>query len=636
MASVTTVCTDKTGTLTTNDQRVVALQLPGAAAPAAVGAALVQLPAALRDLLALSVALNTSASLGFDAASGAVVRSGNKTECGLLAFADEHLGLGPEALSALRRRLTVLETRPFTSDRKRAAVLLQATPELAALLPAAAAVPGLAAPGARALLVMGGAEVVLQRCTRQLLPGGGADGGGADGGGGELAPLGETERDRLLGALPDGGLRVLALAYKPLRGGAGGGGEAAAERQEDDLALIALVGLRDPLRPEVPAAVAACARAGIAVRMLTGDNAATAAAVARAAGILPPPAAAGASNGDDARGAVMEGAAFRAAVTDAASGALDDDAFCALWPRLRVVARCSPGDKFLLVDALRQLRARGRLSEVVAMTGDGTNDAPSLAAADVGFAFASGTAIARGASDIQLLDDSFISVVKAVAWGRAVYANISRFLQFQLTASCVAVAAACGGALLSAESPLSSVQLLWLNMLLDSLGALALATEPPDAAALLAAPPVDAAAPLITPTMRRHILGQAAYQLAALAGLQALYYSGAVAGPGFAPSDDVARTLLFNSLVAMSLFNQLNCRRVADEPNVTTRLLAHPAFLAIVAGEAGLQALIVQNGGAAFSTVPLDAGQWAACVGLGASTLLVRRALVRPGGGGGG
>ncbi|KAG2422496.1 hypothetical protein HXX76_015965 [Chlamydomonas incerta] len=508
------------------------------------------------------------------------------------------------------------------------------------------------------------------------------------------------------------------------------------EYLEKDLVLVGLVGLQDPLRPEVPGAVAACSRAGITVRMVTGDNATTAACIAQQAGILPPAAdpahlvargaataaalvaaatsnpfptspssspstsspatstssPASASSSAPPTPLVLEGATFRRLVTSpdypgarlpipggggAAGGggggvapaAVNREAFLALWPRLRVLARCSPGDKFMLVTAVRQLREQGALEEVVAVTGDGTNDAPALTAADVGFCMASGTPIAKEAADILLLDSSFAPIVAAVAWGRNVYASVTRFLQFQLTANVVAVAVAVGGAVWLRASPLSAVQMLWVNLIMDSLASLALATEAPNES-MLTVPPNRPNDPLITPTVMKHIVGQSAFQLAALYGilaalqhyssygaaeLEAAYGAGGlqaaaaalfttpaahaaagaaaaataasgVVGGGMAPADT---TLVFNAFVCMQLFNQVNCRRVRDEPDVVEGLAAHPLFLGIVVAEAGLQAAIVQWGGDAFSTSPLSAAQWGLCLGLGAGVMAVREGLRR-------
>ncbi|EFJ47877.1 hypothetical protein VOLCADRAFT_60940 [Volvox carteri f. nagariensis] len=334
-------------------------------------------------------------------------------------------------------------------------------------------------------------------------------------------------------------------------------------------------------------------------------------------------------------------AAGSSAAAGAPAAAVDPAAFLALWPRLRVLARCSPGDKFMLVSALRQLREESRVDEVVAVTGDGTNDAPALTVADVGFAMNSGTPIAREAADILLLDSSFSSIVSAVAWGRSVYASVTRFLQFQLTANVVAVAVAAGGAIWLRYSPLSAVQMLWVNLIMDSLASLALATEAPTDA-MLDAPPNRPNDPLVTPTVLKHIIGQAAFQLTVLFGMlvalrhyggldgtaMAALFGGGGGGAAAAHSPHLLETtLVFNAFVQMQLFNQLNCRRVRDEFDVLEGLTAHPLFLAIVAGEAVMQYFIVQYGGEAFSTTPLTAAQWALCCGLGAASLGVRGLL---------
>ncbi|PNH12289.1 Plasma membrane calcium-transporting ATPase 2 [Tetrabaena socialis] len=303
------------------------------------------------------------------------------------------------------------------------------------------------------------------------------------------------------------------------------------------------------------------------------------------------------------------------------------------------------------------------LPAVVAVTGDGTNDAPALAAADVGFCMNSGTTIAKEAADILLLDCSFAPIVAAVAWGRNVYASVTRFLQFQLTANVVAVATAVGGAVWLHSSPLSAVQMLWVNLMIDSLASLALATEAPTDA-IMDTPPNRPNDPLVTPTVLKHIAGQTVFQLAVLYGILLMLHQhddGSTAatglmllgGPGelattaaagfstawLAPLLEPAAgagggaenllegTLVFNAFVQMQLFNQINCRRVRDEPNVLEGINDQPLFLAIVAGEAALQYIIVQYGGPAFGTTPLNAPQWALCVGLGAAVLLVRAGL---------
>jgi Ca2+ transporting ATPase len=192
----------------------------------------------------------------------------------------------------------------------------------------------------------------------------------------------------------------------------------------------------------------------------------------------------------------------------------------AVWPHLRVLARSSPSDKYALVTGIKASGGGpgGGARQVVAVTGDGTNDAPALKAADVGFAMGrTGTTIAKDASDILLLDDNFSSAVAAVRWGRNIHESIQKFLTFQLTVNIAAVSTACVAALLVGESPLTAVQMLWLNLIMDSLAGLALATDYPSDE-LLQRPPASADAPIITRRMRAHIATQAAYQLAVMVG----------------------------------------------------------------------------------------------------------------------
>ena len=380
------------------------------------------------------------------------------------------------------------------------------------------------------------------------------------------------------------------------------------------MTLVALVGISDPIRPEVPGAIAQCHRAGIDVKMLTGDNAVTAAAIAAQCGILLP----GFRRAGADEYAVMEGPQFRAAVLDA-EGRVRRDAFLEVWPRMRVLARCTPADKYTIVTAVR------------GFTGDGTNDAPALSAANVGFAMNSGTQVAKEAADIILMDDNFASTVSAALWGRNVYANVARFLQFQLTINAVAVLTAVGGALTSAESPLSAVQMLWVNLIMDSLASLALATEPPTDD-LLDLPPYSQDHQFVDPAtpMLKHILGQAVYQLGVVAWLL-VAAPGVLGVPAHVPGAgaSVHHTLVFNAFVLMQLFNQANARKIADSAGVWEGLCGASLFQIVLASELALQLGIVEWGGEAFSTQPLTAEQWAVCAGFGAGGLALREVLRR-------
>ncbi|KAJ3358849.1 hypothetical protein GGF32_009945 [Allomyces javanicus] len=351
------------------------------------------------------------------------------------------------------------------------------------------------------------------------------------------------------------------------------------------LVLLGVVGIEDPLRPGVTEAVDACQRAGVFVRMVTGDNLTTARAIAAKCGIY--------SKG----GIVMEGRAFRK---------LPRDQMDKVLPRLQVLARSSPLDKQVLVDRLKAL------GETVAVTGDGTNDGPALKMADVGFSMGiSGTEVAKEASSIILLDDNFSSIVKAMLWGRSVNDSVKKFLQFQLTVNITAVILTFITAVVSNEekSILTAVQLLWVNLIMDSLAALALATEPPQRE-LLDRHPDPKSAPLITYSMWKMVAGQAMFQI--VVNLLALYV-----GPLVVKDETVLRTVVFNSFIFLQIFNEINCRHLTNDLNVFRGIGNNKYFVAILLLTIILQVIIVELGGSAFHTVPLTLAQWLFCIGIG-------------------
>lgn len=653
-------------------------------------------PSVLR-LLCQGIDVNSTANVFLDH-KGRLQESGNRTEIALL-----QLSQALEVKSDVIRNsgMRILAQAPFTSERKRMTTVVALQQAVGSSLTsssstnsgsieaATAALPGtLSVGGANGehgvpltngknnddysstredlvsdeisqgrVFIKGAPEIVLDRCPWRL---------DSDGG---RVPLTQDDREALLSEFSGGGLRLLCLAYRDLPITDLGTSEgivslsdddscathnretSQVEALEQDFTLISLVALEDPLRPEATAAIAKCQRAGIQVKMLTGDNAGTAAHIAAQCGILPQTslttqnadnstttsssstngagikfAGASAHNGHPlGQYSVMEGQEFRSLILDS-DGSVNRDAFLEIWPQLRVLARCTPADKFTIVTAVRALT-----SDRVAMTGDGTNDAPALRAADVGFAMNSGTQVAKDAADIVLLDDNFSSIVVAALWGRNVYANVAKFLQFQLTINVVAVIIAVGGAIGSSESPLSAVQMLWVNLIMDSLASLALATEPPTTA-LLDLPPFTESYQFLDPRrpMLKHVAGQAVFQLGVLAWLllaapAVLDIPAHIAGQG--PS--LHHTLVFNAFVMMQLFNQLNSRKVRDAGNVLDGLANAPLFMWVLGAEAVLQAGIVQWGGPAFSTVPLGPEHWALCLGFGASSLLVREVLRR-------
>ncbi|RTG90507.1 Ca2+ transporting ATPase, plasma membrane [Schistosoma bovis] len=354
-----------------------------------------------------------------------------------------------------------------------------------------------------------------------------------------------------------------------------------------DLTCIGIVGIEDPVRPEVPAAIRKCQRAGITVRMVTGDNVNTARSIAAKCGILKP--------GDNY--IVLEGKEFNARVRDPRTNRVRQDLMDQVWPQLRVLARSSPQDKYTLVSGIIDSHISTR-REVVAVTGDGTNDGPALKKADVGFAMGiAGTDVAKEASDIILTDDNFTSIVKAVMWGRNVYDSISKFLQFQLTVNMVAIIVAFVGACLITDSPLKAVQMLWVNLIMDTLASLALATEIPTEE-LLERAPYGRTKPIISRNMIKNIIGQSIYQLSVIFFL--IWFGELLLdvenGRGLSakginrPTEHF--TVIFNSFVMMTLFNEINARKIHGQRNIFSGLTNNLLFVIIWISTFILQVII--------------------------------------------
>ena len=362
---------------------------------------------------------------------------------------------------------------------------------------------------------------------------------------------------------------------------------------EGPLTLLAIIGIKDPCRPEVPEAVRRCQAAGIKVRMITGDNIMTAKAIATECGIL--------KEGDVA----VDGITFRN---------YSDEQRKREVSKITVMARSSPTDKLLMVSTLREL------GEVVGVTGDGTNDAPALREADIGLSMGiQGTEVAKESSDIIIMDDNFVSVVKVVRWGRSVYLNIQKFIQFQLTVNVAALTINFIAAMSAGDVPLTAVQLLWVNLIMDTLGALALATERPTDA-LLERPPIKVVDPLISNVMWRNILSQASYQVIVLLVLQfrgeellgLKHHNDAEKDA----ADKINKTVIFNAFVFCQLFNEVNARKL-EEKNVFKGIFTSWLFAGIVGISIVFQVIIVQFLNNFASTVGLDLKYWLISVLIG-------------------
>eukprot|EP00298_Acanthocystis_sp_HF-20_P016872 c21613_g1_i2.p1 GENE.c21613_g1_i2~~c21613_g1_i2.p1 ORF type:complete len:1012 (-),score=428.22 c21613_g1_i2:233-3268(-) len=580
MGGATTICSDKTGTLTRNRMTVVKIwsgrqtfPLPGKDIVDGFRS-----KDKFKQLLTESIIHNTTAQISYD--HGTRQDQGSKTECALLEFS-HNLGVNKE--DHVKLNFKYAHRHVFSSKRKRMSSVI--------------ALPN----NKYRVFVKGASEIVVANCTSIM---------GLDG---TVSPLSDAERREIISTAIEpfsvDSLRTLCLAYRDTNNSKD---FEEAESAESNLTFLAIVGIEDPLRPEVSAAIKKCERAGIVVRMVTGDNLQTAQAIALQCGILH----AGYPND-----AVMEGSVFRSIVL---SDPLDQrtikmDEFRRLAPKLRVLARSSPADKFVLVKGLKQM------GEIVAVTGDGTNDAPALRQANVGLSMGiQGTEIAKEASDIILMDDNFNSIVSAIKWGRNVFDSISKFVQFQLTVNIVAITTAVVGAFTIQESPLTAVQMLWVNLIMDTLASLALATEEPSEE-LLNRPPYDPDRSIVSPHMWINIGGQAAYQLIVM---MLLIFAGPELfglGPNGAHSHTptVHFTMVFNTFVLLQLVNEINCRKIHGEINVFQGFFTNAYFLTIVFATAAVQILIVQFGGLAMSTVPLTVNQWIICFAFGLGSLVV-------------
>ncbi|XP_038552212.1 plasma membrane calcium-transporting ATPase 2 isoform X8 [Micropterus salmoides] len=587
MGNATAICSDKTGTLTTN--RMTAVQCyvgdvhykeipdPGAVPPKTL------------DLLANAISINsayTTKILPPDKEGGLPKQVGNKTECGLLGLV---LDLKRD-YQQIRNQLPeekLYKVYTFNSVRKSMSTVTKL------------------ADGSFRMYSKGASEIILKKCSFILNEVG------------EPRVFRPRDKDEMVKKVIEpmacDGLRTICVGYRDFSGNP--------EPNWDDennilseLTAICVVGIEDPVRPEVPDAIRKCQRAGITVRMVTGDNINTARAIAIKCGIIHP--------GEDFL--CIDGKEFNRRIRNE-KGEVEQERIDKVWPKLRVLARSSPTDKHTLVKGIIDSTLVDQ-RQVVAVTGDGTNDGPALKKADVGFAMGiAGTDVAKEASDIILTDDNFSSIVKAVMWGRNVYDSISKFLQFQLTVNVVAVIVAFTGACITQDSPLKAVQMLWVNLIMDTFASLALATEPPTES-LLKRKPYGRNKPLISSTMTKNILGHGVYQLVIIftllfVGEQIFDIDSGRNAPLHSPPSE-HYTIIFNTFVMMQLFNEINARKIHGERNVFDGIFRNPIFCSIVFGTFAMQVIIVQFGGKPFSCQPLDVTKWLWCIFLGLGELV--------------
>nr|XP_061809645.1 plasma membrane calcium-transporting ATPase 1 isoform X8 [Nerophis lumbriciformis] len=543
---------------------------------------------AVPEGLPLAVTISLAYSVKPPEKEGGLPRQvGNKTECALLGFSTD-LKRDYQTIRNEIPEEKLHKVYTFNSVRKSMSTVLKM------------------ADGSYRMFSKGASEILLKKCYKILTASG------------ESKVFRPRDRDdmvkKVIEPMASEGLRTICLAYRDF---SVTDGEPDWDNENDiltGLTCICVVGIEDPVRPEVPDAIRKCQRAGITVRMVTGDNINTARAIASKCGILQP--------GDDFL--CLEGKEFNRRIRNE-KGEIEQERIDKIWPKLRVLARSSPTDKHTLVKGIIDSTVSEQ-RQVVAVTGDGTNDGPALKKADVGFAMGiAGTDVAKEASDIILTDDNFSSIVKAVMWGRNVYDSISKFLQFQLTVNVVAVIVAFTGACITQDSPLKAVQMLWVNLIMDTFASLALATEPPTEA-LLFRKPYGRNKPLISRTMMKNILGQGVYQLVIIftllfAGEKMFDVDSGRNAPLRAPPSE-HYTIVFNTFVLMQLFNEINARKIHGERNVFDGIFNNPIFCSIVFGTFVIQIIIVQFGGKPFSCVALSIDHWLWCTFLGFGSLL--------------
>ncbi|XP_041989454.1 putative calcium-transporting ATPase 11, plasma membrane-type [Salvia splendens] len=560
MGSASCICTDKTGTLTTNHMVVTKIWMGGEQRNVD-GKKLENVVTSEKgkQVLVDALFLNTAADVvrGKDGRSEIL---GSPTETALIEFGL----LFHKDFRGLRQGWEILKVEPFNSVKKKMSVLVQSR-------------GGGEGGGGKRAFIKGASEIIFGMCDKSV---------GKDG---ESLPISDEQRKMINGVI-DGfaceALRTLCVAFRDM------------EPSSDELSipeegymLVALVGIKDPLRPGVKEAVKTCLNAGILVRMVTGDNINTAKAIARECGIL------------TSDGIAIEGAELR----DKSAEEMKD-----VLPKLQVMARSLPLDKHKLVSMLRK-----EYQEVVAVTGDGTNDAPALHEADIGLAMGiAGTEVAKESADVVIMDDNFATILNVAKWGRSVYINIQKFVQFQLTVNIVALMTNFICACVSGSAPLTAVELLWVNMIMDTLGALALATEPPHDG-LMKQPPVGRNAHIITRVMWRNIIGQSIYQLIVLGVLQ--FYGKQMLN---LDSEATLSSLIFNTFVFCQVFNEINSRDM-EQINIFRGILSSWIFIMIMVSTVGFQVVMVQVLCKFAGTVPLNGKLWAVSVLVGAVGLVV-------------
>ena len=536
MGAVTVICTDKTGTLTQNKMQVSALELK-------------QGDEALLDT---AIALNSTAELN----DGKPI--GNPTESALLLWLDAQ----GKDYEELRKQVNVLKQLPFSTERKMMATLAEVD-------------------GETYLFVKGAPEIVMKKCII------------------EDRMLRQSAEE--LDEWQHKAMRTLAFAYKKIeasimRTSRTSTAEVVALLDANDLQLQAIAAIADPIRPDVPAAVQECRHAGIEVKVVTGDTAATALEIGKQIGVFEDePENIGADGSLTSLGQQM--------ITGEQWEALSDEEAYERAKDIRVMSRARPTDKQRLVAMLQK---RG---EVVAVTGDGTNDAPALHYAHVGLSLGSGTSVAKEASDMTLLDDSFKSIANAVMWGRSLYRNLQRFLFFQLVVNVAALLLVLGGSVIGTEMPLTVTQILWVNLIMDTFAALALASLPPSHE-VMKDKPRKASDFIINKSIGFGILFCGIVFFLVMFTL--LVYCERRGKGGV---DVHELTMFFTTFVMIQFWNLFNAKALMSHHTAFRHFLKDKGMILVLVLVLVGQWIIVTFGGEMFRTTPLSLHEWLLIIG---------------------
>lgn len=545
IGAATVICSDKTGTLTLNEMRVHEVNFPSLNGKAITKNLLSHAEKLIVEAIAVNTTANLSRSPGEDPRP-----LGNPTEGALL------LWLEANGIDYIYHRtgFPITYQWTFSTERKYMGTLGKS-----------------AITGDKVLYVKGAPEIVLDRCSNVLTDQ-------------DVRPL-SGYRPTIEKELRDyqaRGMRTLALAYHKAPKNHEG---LNIEEVANEMTWLGFVAIADPVRPEVPPAIKACRDAGIVVKIVTGDNPETAQEIARQIGLW--------EKHDAENGRHKLGREFSQLSDDEAKEAVTN---------VKVLSRARPMDKMRLVKLLQDS------GHVVAVTGDGTNDAPALNYANVGLAMGrTGTSVAKEASDIILLDDSFRSIVNAVMWGRSLYQNIQRFILFQLTINVAALGIAFLGPFIGVKFPLTVIQMLWVNLIMDTFAALALATEPPHWN-VMKRPPRKSKDFIVTKSMAANIFTVAPIFLVVLIGI--LFY---VQQDGVVSSYELSA--FFTIFVLLQFWNLFNARCMGSTQSAFSGMTENKGFLAIAVSILVGQVLIVQFGGDVFRMVPLNLRDWLIILG---------------------